>query len=727
MATEISVASQVYNMAGDEADRPNYLKTVVFQSILSNKKKKSLSEDITKSHLNGPGVSLRGFFRWADANYNQIGVPTGTLAGYTTIDNSVVQANIPGYTSDQVNVILVTYAPADYMQFARQWMLDNHYAEADLNYSVNVNDTTGEVTITMSSTTVYTFTLVGYSVGSTYLYIEHQTRDTELDPWSNTKMYIYRIGSGNAALDAAVTPLDSYGKFFPMIPIRLFNKFISESYYPLQYPLGVKATKKATGGSFNDLVAQISTNESLPDIDHAYIIFGVSLNVKEDACKKYMFKFFEKLQSSQIRGRGILTNRLCVAAGAFTFTSAFNLWSANVNNPASNLYGVPPPEADKFTTSSISSSLLNTIRVNDNTAFDFRITWTYIHSAEGVGTGKVGAKVGELWFSALSADPQTGKTRIRLYWQYESAKYRYLDIIGMEHYNYVYGGKYVRHRALDVVLSISSAEEKESGFIIPLHYGTYVDMSIIDYTQMSTACVFLVFNAYVTRNVPWWETTIFRIILIVVIAVVSVVFTGGAGLGLLGTNLALGTTLGFTGLTAAIVGSVVNALAAVALSTIITSAAQAVFGEEIGAIIGTVVSFFLMQGIQSFSTTGTFGFDFTQLMKVDTLMTLMDAVSQGYTAIVNGNIRALQTELNQYITDTENQIDELNDKLIDEFGDGSSYVDPMLFTSATQRIIESGDTFLTRTLMTGSDIADMSNSLVNDYCDMLLTLPNAYR
>ncbi len=216
---------------------------------------------------------------------------------------------------------------------------------------------------------------------------------------------------------------------------------------------------------------------------------------------------------------------------------------------------------------------------------------------------------------------------------------------------------------------------KDSGFIFPLHYGTFAEMPLTDSTQMSTACVFLVFNAYVTVDIPWWQSGIFQILLIVIIAIAAAVFTGGAGLGILGTNLALGTSLGFTGVTAAIIGSVANALAAVALTSLIGFFATSIFGDEIGAIVGAVLSFVIMQGLTSFNTTGIFNFN--DLFKIDTLLMLMDATGNAYTAMVSADIRAMEAELKELIDQNGETLDNIKEQYYSEFGHGIGYFSPL--------------------------------------------------
>ena len=58
----ISVASSVYNLAGDEKDRPIYLKNIIVSNVLSGTKK-TLGESLNNGYLTGPGIKLRSFFR----------------------------------------------------------------------------------------------------------------------------------------------------------------------------------------------------------------------------------------------------------------------------------------------------------------------------------------------------------------------------------------------------------------------------------------------------------------------------------------------------------------------------------------------------------------------------------------------------------------------------------------------------------------------------------------
>ena len=95
---------------------------------------------------------------------------------------------------------------------------------------------------------------------------------------------IYQIGSGNAALDTVVTQGADYKEFFPVIPVRINNTFLSESNWPTQYVQAKKAYKKAVDGNFDKLVDALKENKNIKEMDYVFIKFGVALNVLDNSC-----------------------------------------------------------------------------------------------------------------------------------------------------------------------------------------------------------------------------------------------------------------------------------------------------------------------------------------------------------------------------------------------------------------------------------------------------------
>ncbi len=624
-----------------------------------------------------------------------------------------------------------------------------HYVRAFEERRSKVSDTTTETTTEtvggVTITTTKTVTQESSQINKRYKTDEQEVIEEYL---SSAQMFIYRIGSGNAVLDALVSDIvPNQGEFFPFIPVRIDGRFISGTFRPDTYTQVKKAYKKLTNAKFDDLVDKIADNKNVKDIDYAYVVLGVSLNVKDKSCKKYLYNFFNNLKNFQNGTSKAAYDNFIVKEAAYQArVQLYNQWKAAQNSstfPRPPLYGTPAPTLLPSPTPPVNSLDIRNNGTEEQN-FLFKLHWIYIEEVSGIGLGKAGAKKGDVWlenlppdvykryfvdsngnisgggpFGLLAEDLEVPNTRI--YWQRTENTYTYITLKGAVHHNYVYGGKYV---SIDAKTALT--DEEESGFVVPLHYPTIANMSLVDVTQMSTACTNLLLNSYQIVKVRWYQRGIFKIILVVVIAIVSVAFTGGAGLGLLGTNAFVGGSLGFTGLTAAIVGSVVNALAAVVLTSLIQTFAGKIFGEVFGAIVAAVLGIVIGGAFSSFAQGNGFVLNWSQLMRADNLMKLMDGASNAYVAYVQGSIMDMQNQSVQMMENYENRSKEISDLYAKNIGYGSNIIDPMSFMNSTNYYPESSSSFLTRTLMTGSDIAYLSHDMMNSFTELTLTLPNAY-
>ena len=104
------------------------------------------------------------------------------------------------------------------------------------------------------------------------------------------------------------------------------------------------------------------------------------------------------------------------------------------------------------------------------------------------------------------------------------------------------------------------------------------------------------------------------------------------------------------------------------------------------------------------------------MMNAQNIMQLTSSVGNGISQYINAStadtIRKAESVMQQYNTDMM----AINKQYEEMFGTaGQGVIDPMQFVS-----MESLDSFLSRTLMTGSDIADMSLNMVGSYSDMTL-------
>lgn len=740
----IRVASVVYNMAGDEKDRTKFLPSLVARNVLSGTSD-SIGETLRTGYANGPAMKYRQFFNWVQVpgRYDQIGNPTGEVVSGASLSPSLLNDLIPNPDGLDLWCQKAEIKDADISYWADQWILDNRPDDIESDFTVDYSETTGKITITFPDTSTAIFTPINFDYQAKYVYAYYTTvsdvtvEGEALITYNPLKVYIYKVGSGNAALDALVSNVN-YNEFFPFIPVRLRNKFLSETFLPDAFAQTAKAYKKITGDKLDDLITKLADNESLEDIDNAYVVFGVPLNTKDKASARYLYRFFDKLRQSQVGGPDAYATYKAAVESQRLVTDTWRKWQDNHRydrpSEAPAYDGTTEPPRPNFGTMPA-----NQIRIRGsgtaNAEYDVRLNWTFISSGSGTGRGKPNAGANECWIQYLGED-EVAKTifntnsallkgddatykKFRIYLQETTSSYTWLDVVGAVHTNYVYGGK-------SVVIECDEAlkDVDESGFIVPLHNETYREISIADATQMACSSMFLVFNCYEVKKQKWYQTGIFKFLFAIVIAIVSVVFTGGAGLGLLGANLAVGVSLGFTGMTAAIVGAVANALAAMVLSTLIEGIAKN-FGK-FGAIIAAIFSVFVGNLVSTFQNTGSLAINWTAFLKADNLLSLTEAVGKGVAGVIEAETQGLYGQMADYANKALEETKKIQQAFFEELGYGAVQIDPFMFVDSSGPIVETSDTFLTRTLMTGSDIAEMSRELIYSFPELSLKLPDAF-
>lgn len=201
--------------------------------------------------------------------------------------------------------------------------------------------------------------------------------------------------------------------------------------------------------------------------------------------------------------------------------------------------------------------------------------------------------------------------------------------------------------------------------------------------------------------------------------------TGGAGAstaGLLGTAASVGATLGFTGLVALIVGAVANAIAAIILSQIIALGANALFGDQLGQLVGTLASIIAVNMGSSMAAGKGFAATFGQLGTAENLLKLTAAAGKGYNDFINNQTSSLIDATNAVASSFEEASKKIQELYKTNLGVGINRTfNPMDFLQATRIdpfIPESSSAFLSRTLLTGSDIANMTNGMLSNFAQI---------
>lgn len=562
------------------------------------------------------------------------------------------------------------------------------------------------------------------------------------------RIFIYEIGTGNVALDALQSEVDPGGvpEYYPFIPVRLNNKSMLHVDYATLYAESKKAYKRATKGqSLEDLIIEIEDNPDIGDIDYSYVQWGVSVNVVEPACRRYMYEFFHNLIPHQNTSSADITALKADVASYSLKIVALQAWATAQDNPSDPLYGTPKPP-----TPQVSDPEMTTVRLqSDHTSlngFDNRYTWVTIEENNYSGLGKPDAVGGDIWFEAGEVFTWTVQSGIYdrdgnstisnasktlkqtyMYKQTSVNTYSRLTIWGMVHNNYIYGGNTVTTTLQDGIDDLSA-----SVFIIPLHAPTVKSLGIKDFTQMSTANTWVVFNSYKIVKKKWYQSFFGMLLAIIAIVVIAAIIAPGAiggASGAFGTNASVGAAFGLSGTAAVVAGAVTNALAAIVIAQAISVASTTVFGEKWGSIIGAIISFAVSFGIAN----GFNNLSLSNMVNPQTLLKFSSALANGYTGFVQSNISDINAEMIINQEGYDKAKDDLEELMRSMGFINDLAFNPLALTDSVKGNGSSGlqgsytpeslDEFINRTTMTGGDIVDFTLSMVTDYAELQQTLP----
>lgn len=170
--TTVSVASSVYNLSGEVANRIDYLKPVVVGSVLSDNNN-FIGEDIVNSLLNGPSINQRIFFNWADDNYS-LGTVNSNIRNALTVSNTVVAGQLSPAAGETVRVENAFIEDANFGYFAEQYIYENNPSLINTAWVSDYNPITEEVTIQYADNSTVTFSISGYDREAQYLIVYFQ-------------------------------------------------------------------------------------------------------------------------------------------------------------------------------------------------------------------------------------------------------------------------------------------------------------------------------------------------------------------------------------------------------------------------------------------------------------------------------------------------------------------------------------------------------------------------
>ena len=446
------------------------------------------------------------------------------------------------------------------------------------------------------------------------------------------------------------------------------------------------------------------------------------MNSPAFSAKRYIYEFFKLYGDYSPNSANKFNSYLQAQEVAEESRENWVAWTDAQKDPENPLYGTSEPVIIPYPSAPERSVTLKSAR---RLNLNYTVRWTYIHSETGTGLlsgltprsikiEKSGSSIPE---NDLDIEITNGEIRqtptynprsgaIQIKYQIDEDNWEVLTITGLVSSNVI-------HRGRGIVISAGLAldDKNESEFIIPLHETPFRNMRLVDATQFAGSSMYLMLNYYTEFK---YHTNEFKILVIVMIVMIMI-FNSPAGLTAavtLGAKLA--AVIGLTGVAAVVFAAAVNVIAGLIISRIISQAAISLFGDELGIIIGAIVSVVAVGAMNSYFAGQPINllehFNSANLLKM--VGTLSGDLAKHY----QQQTVALQEEAQKYAAEFEKESEKLNKLFSEEFAN-RAFIDP---TEFYQRIMESApmyetpDQFFARTLMTGSDICNISLSALGE-------------
>lgn len=766
------VTSVAYSLGEDDDKRVPYLKQMMLNATLQER---PVGEAITQGYLRGQGMSLRNAFHYARDHYTD-GVPTSAARYFDQPDLTVLTAILqPKHPGSEIRYLATMIGTGRFEWWAEQYLTEKYGYDRTLKLFVrppdgveaNANvaydlETSGVIRILLmnadGATKVIDFRPEGYSKQLGYVQSAYQTaklfttRDetttrpanagegdsvstqvtiidrvgetqstvlrTEIDVVAGTatvhvtekveivsrpQYFIYQLGKGTyPTLDALASNEDLVAPYYPSIPLRVNNVDMTNGAKKdtPKYKTSEKLLKKV-GVKLDEVADAVRTNPQIGDIDFAFITFGVMLNTTTQEGQRYLYRFFEHLRS--ISKPNTLTK------------TPWTTWFAAVTNNQAAI----APEVNVLEIYSTKD------RANNH---DIKIQWDYIDTTLKTGVIKPNARPGDVEISMsgtrvqiemMHVDMTIDSSKLYARKQLDENTYEELEISGLVHENFIYQGKSVVTSAYDAF-----HDPDDTGFIVPLNQSIVRTMPIREITEVSYQCVHIVFNCYKVVKQKWYQTTLFKIIL-VIIAVIIIVVTWGAGTPAAVSMLSAAfVAVGVSLLIAQILAALIYVLAMMVIMNILTKVAVKLFGPKWGPIIATVVGLF----VGSYANTGSWTAGITNIgtagLTASNIIMASSTVLNLYGGYMGYQAQQAYAKMGQLEKEYSTRLKTVQD-LIDELdaGNHADLIDIQGYQQATWLRYEPMQQFLDRTLMTGSDVCEITNGLIENFTEVGLQLP----
>ncbi len=455
---------------------------------------------------------------------------------------------------------------------------------------------------------------------------------------SRPHYFLYRLGAGtHPSLDAWSQVSSLASPYYPSVPLRVDNVDMTSEdkrHTPLY-----KTSKKLldrVGIDLDSVAANLNDNESIKDIDFAFVVFGVQLKTAAQEGKRYLYRYFEYLRS---------------ITSVTTTKTSFDRWVENHTQVQQQAMGLRMGIQSTTRVSTGQPPAINKIEIYSTkeraSNYDIKLQWDYIDTRIHSGQVFPGAKIGDVdismsgtrrqfQFSMLDLTLDSSLLYARR--QLTEDTYEELEISGLYFENFIYKGKSISISAYDAF-----HDDEEEGFILPLNQQVLRSLSLREVTDLSYHCTHLVLNCYQVVKKKWYQRGIFKVVLVIAAIVITVMSWGADGGSTLMATLSMTAASAIT--TSAILvtylAATIYVLSLMVIAAIFQKVGTNLFGEKIGSIIAAIATI-VVGNIGAIGSTAS-----TSVMQLNaaTILKGTMAVSQAYSAYAQGSLEEIQKEM----------------------------------------------------------------------------------
>jgi hypothetical protein len=544
------------------------------------------------------------------------------------------------------------------------------------------------------------FTLpIGYIIGKEHYIVRYKKITTDgFDPTMRT--WYYAVGNKTyPVLDNAIDVPDAFSGL-PVIPIRYDNvDLCSVAKQDTDLYKTSKVLLDKLGINILDIADAINTNESSPDIDHAYVMFGIDMQTVEQSSITYLVHFFDKLADKAIQSGIVDRSQIATAKAVLQKKIIYHKDSYTIINQH---------VVDTESVSLVEHGL------------DIRVSYNWIISelrVGNIGTVEKPAKEGfatkDYVRQGLSNDyvrtnmfafnrSKWDKSRLILKLQITDNIYQYVEVEGLQQSNLIYQNKSVYTTLTNVI-----DDPDEHNLIIPVDYNIAMNLGILKRNALYEESLQLVMNSVKFVKEKWYQTGWFRVVSFIVMAIIIYLSWGTLSPAIAGAFASLQAFVQF-----------------VVMSIILGAAMKAGFswlasqiGAEWMAIIGVAVAAISIYMGQAHPMAHSVG---TAQMCLKMSISLIEAG----TIELQNEIEDIGQEYDQFLLTSSEQVEKLQAAqellIVDPLGGDLLYAQTNRFNP--HPLSGSPEMFYALTIHTGN-IGTVVLDIIPQYHTIALTLP----